>query len=168
VRAVASLMFQGRMDSKWSVPLTSGLTSVPNPVRPRHVGDRSRVLRTRDLSASFLQSKRYPPWRGASPPHAMRAAQFGNYAHPGIVVCSPPLSDKRQVEWSAVIDDGSRWTVWVRSEMLGQIGILAIATGGFSTTLIAKFPLQITPLARREHNEARPDCAKARKHPIFR
>jgi len=40
------------------LPLTSGLTSVPNPVRPRHVGDRSRVLRTRDLSASFLQSKR--------------------------------------------------------------------------------------------------------------
>jgi hypothetical protein len=60
VRAVASVMFQGRRDSKWISYrlLTSGLTSVPNPVRPRHFGDRSRVLRTRDLSASFLQSKR--------------------------------------------------------------------------------------------------------------
>jgi len=75
----------GRMDSKWiSYRLLSGLTSVPNPVRPRHVGDRSRVLRTRDLRAFIFAIKALSAMRGASPPTrcARRSSEIN--AHPGI------------------------------------------------------------------------------------
>jgi hypothetical protein len=112
------VIFQGRRESKCISYrlLTSQLTSVPNSVRPRHVGDRSRVLRTRDLSASFLQSKRSPPWRGApSPARCARRSPEIN-AHPGIDSLQSAhqrqtterLSGRRVIDVAA---DGSVWFV---------------------------------------------------------
>jgi len=84
---------------------------MPNPVRPRHVADRSRVLRTRFIFA--IKALAAMAW--SAPPRDARGAVRKLMPIQALVVCSPLISDKRQVEWSARNRRGSRWNRLVRS-----------------------------------------------------
>jgi hypothetical protein len=86
-----------------------------------------------------------------------------------LVVCSPLISDKRQVEWSARNRRGSRWNRLVRSEMLGQNRNFCDCNWRILNDLNSRnFRCKLLPSARRSTTKHDRIAQKARKHLIFR